>query len=117
MESIDSLEELAAFLGDFLADSTVWCRLEWDQSANRQSIVLAQFEGQFDLCDVVADESGREVALEFLFHPVAGQEEPPVTTIPVDPDDVEVNILDQALEIESLDFYLLLRISKVSASI
>ncbi|MFC4769625.1 hypothetical protein [Effusibacillus consociatus] len=114
MEEITSLDELTSFLESFLQDATVWCRLEWQKNENEQSIILTQFEGQFDFCDVVADEAGREIALEFLFHPSKEYEEPQVVSLPVDPDDVEVNILENALEIESLDFYLLLTIANGS---
>lgn len=117
MEPIGNLDELTAFLEDFLTDATVWCRLEWYQPVNQQSIVLSQFQGKFDFCDAVTDESGREVALEFVFFPQGETQEAGVVSLPVDPDDVDVNILDQALEIESLDFYLLLKISNGSRNV
>jgi hypothetical protein len=114
MEEIHNLQDLASFLENFLEDTTVWCRLEWNGHQSPQSIVLSQFEGKFDFCDVSTDESDRGIALEFVFHPTEAAEEPQIVSLPVDPDDIEVNILDEALEIESLDFYILLRITNRS---
>ncbi|GAX90048.1 hypothetical protein [Effusibacillus lacus] len=110
-DSINSLEDLVSFLDDFLQDSTVWCRLEWDNPIAEDTVVLAQFQARYDMCDIVEGEAERVIALEFLFHPSDFEEEVPSLSLPVDPDDVEVNILDDALEMQSLDYRLLLRIT------
>lgn len=113
LDSISELEDLTGFINDFLEDSIIWSRLEWDRPGGQDTFVLTQFLGRFDLCDVVLNESDQEIALEFLFHPVDGDEVPSIS-LPIDPDDVEVNILDNGLEIQSLDFYLLLTIANRS---
>lgn len=110
LDSISELEDLTSFINDFLEDSIIWSRLEWDMPDSQDTFVLTQFSGRFDLCDVVLNESDQEIALELLFHPVDGDEVPTIS-MPIDPEDVEVNILDKGLEIQSLDFYLLLTIA------
>ncbi|WP_018131172.1 hypothetical protein [Effusibacillus pohliae] len=116
MDSLHELEELASFLEDFLLDRAVWARLEWEPPDGRSPIVLCQFAGQIDFCDVAADETDRETALEFLFYPQRDGEEPPTVALPVDPENVEVNLLDDGLEIRSLEFCLLFTIASCSAS-
>jgi hypothetical protein len=113
-EAITQLDELAQFMDDLLRDRKLFVRLEMfeQEHAHEKTCVLAQFTGQYDLCDVVTGEYGEEIALEFLFDGQAagdGSLEGPTIAIPVDPDDVEVNILDQEIEIESKGYFLTLR--------
>lgn len=111
MDSITELEDLTGLINDLLEDSTVWCQLEWDMPESDETFTLAQFSGDFDLCDVVLNELEQESALEFLFYPSSDAEEIPSLVLPIDPDDVEVNILDDGLEMQSLDFYLVITIT------
>lgn len=110
MDPIHNLEDLTSFLEDFLQDSTVWCQLQWIKNDSEEPIQLAKFLGQFDYCDLVVDEMQQEVGIEFVFFPPDTFNEPAVATLPVDPDDVEVNILDNALEISSLEYSMILSI-------
>jgi hypothetical protein len=105
-EQITQLDELVQLLDDLLRDRELFVRLEMYE---REGMVLAQFAGRYDLCDVVIGENGEEIALEFLFDSITFNgvsQESQSIAIPVDPDDVEVNILEQAIEIESRGFFL-----------
>lgn len=106
MEPINGLEEVANLINDFLEDAAVWCRLEWAKPLSEDRFILAQFSGRFDFSDVVWNESDQEIALEIFFYPDADGTEVPSISLPIDPDDVEVNMLDDGLEIQSLDFCL-----------
>jgi hypothetical protein len=117
MEPIDGLEDVSNLINDFLEDASVWCKLEWDKPLSEDALVLAQFSGRFDFCDVVWNEREQEIALEFLFHPEVGGTEVPSISLPIDPDDVEVNILDNGLEIQSLDFCLFVTITNRSLNL
>jgi hypothetical protein len=85
--------------------------LEWHRPDAEDGIVLANFTEKYDFCDVALDAEGNETALEFLFHSRHSDSEPPAISLPVDPDDVVVNILEGAMEIESMEFYLTLSIT------
>ncbi|BCJ86173.1 hypothetical protein [Effusibacillus dendaii] len=111
MDAINGLQDLALFLEEFFSDSVVRGKLEWQLQTDGDSIILAQVEGPFDFCDVLTGKNETEIALEFMLHPQQPGHEVSSIAIPVDPDDVEVNILDQAIEIESMDYYLLLHIT------
>lgn len=110
MHEIKELEDLTGFINDFLQDSLVGCRLEWNRPDAYDAVVVANFVEKYDFCDVALDGDGNETALEFLFHSRYSDGEPTAVSLPVDPDDVTVNILEGALEIESLEFYLMLSI-------
>jgi hypothetical protein len=110
-EQITQLDELVQLLDDLLRDRDLFVRLEMfeQEETHERECVLAQFAGTYDLCDVVIGEHGEEIALEFLFDSMTsndGMQESQSIAIPVDPDDVEVNILEQAIEIESRGFFL-----------
>jgi hypothetical protein len=110
-EQITQLDELVQLLDDLLRDRELFVRLEMyeREDMNEREWVLAQFAGRYDLCDVVIGENGEAIALEFLFDSITFNgvsQESQSIAIPVDPDDVEVNILEQAIEIESRGFFL-----------
>jgi hypothetical protein len=112
-EPVSGLEDLTAILEAMFADEYVAVRLEMQlvRGEAATDLVLAQFHATLDLCDIVMSENEEEVALEFLFQQMSGpegSEEPSVVTIPVDPQDVEVDLHENMVKLESGAFTLTL---------
>ncbi|ASS75963.1 hypothetical protein CIG75_14010 [Tumebacillus algifaecis] len=112
-EPLSGLDDLVQILETMFADEKVSVRLEMqvERGESVTDLVLAQFNGQFDLCDIVMSELETEVALEFLFQEMSGvleAEEPSVVTLPIDPQDVEVDLHEQKVTLESGAFTLTL---------
>jgi hypothetical protein len=112
-EPVSGLEDLTAILEAMFADEYVAVRLEMQlvRGEAATDLVLAQFHATLDLCDIVMSENEEEVALELLFQQMSGpegSEEPSVVTIPVDPQDVEVDLHENMVKLESGAFTLTL---------
>lgn len=98
---VEGLEDLAGILESLFGDSQVLVRL-WMREERGETVhehLLAQFAGTLDLCGIVQSETEEDVAIELLFGEVDrtdGGEEPRLMAMPVDPQDVEVDLdLDQ----------------------
>ncbi|ARU62197.1 hypothetical protein CBW65_15170 [Tumebacillus avium] len=105
-EPVSGLEDLVQILETLFADDRVSVRLEMQMERGEAvtELVLAQFNGRLDLCDIVMSELEEEVALEFLFQEMSGPEEaeePSVVTMPIDPQDTEVDLHEQKVTLES----------------
>lgn len=105
-EPVSGLEDLVQILETLFADDRVSVRLEMQMERGETvtELVLAQFNGRLDLCDIVMSELEEEVALEFLFQEMSGPEgaeEPSVVTMPIDPQDTEVDLHEQKVTLES----------------
>ena len=87
-EPVSGLEDLIGILENLFADDRVWVRLELheEQGDSVQEYTLAQFAATLDMCDIVQNEAGQDVALELMFREVAGAAvEPNLVTLPIDP--------------------------------
>lgn len=112
-EPVSGLEDLVQILETLFADDRVSVRLEMqvERGESVTELVLAQFNGRLDLCDIVMSELEEEVALEFLFQEMSGPEEaeePSAVTMPIDPQDTEVDLHEQKVTLESGSFTLTL---------
>lgn len=111
-EPVTGLEDLVEILEAFFTEATVWVRLEM-QDVRGEAVhdhILAQFAATFDLCDIVQSETGDDVAFEFLFRELVEQvEEPRMITLPIDPQDIEVDLSEAGITLDSRNFTLSLR--------
>ncbi|MGB8955080.1 MAG: hypothetical protein WCC10_06885 [Tumebacillaceae bacterium] len=108
-EPVSGLEDLIGILENLFADDRVWLRLELheEQGERVQEYTLAQFAATLDMCDIVQDEAGQDVALELMFREVAGAAgEPNLVTLPIDPTDVEVDLFEDRVVLYSKGFVL-----------
>ena len=108
---VEGLEDLAGILETLFGDQTVYVRL-WMREERGETVhehLLAQFASTLDLCGIVQSEAEEDVALEFLFREVdaSGEgEEPRMITLPVDPQDVEVDLDPDQVAVSSGSFTL-----------
>ncbi|MFD2170926.1 hypothetical protein [Tumebacillus lipolyticus] len=114
-EPMSGLEELVQLVETLYADERVAVRLEMqlERDGAVTDLVLTQFDASLDLCDIVMSESDREIALEFLFQELSGlggAEEQSVVTMPIDPQDVEVDLHESMMTVESGAFTLTLQV-------
>jgi len=106
---VEGLEDLAALLESLFGDSQVFVRL-WLREERVETVhehLLAQFAGTLDLCGIVQSEAEEDVALELLFREVDGAdggEEPRLMTMPVDSQDVEVDLDPDQVAVSSGSF-------------
>ncbi|MGZ6530025.1 MAG: hypothetical protein ACXVC5_08685 [Tumebacillaceae bacterium] len=112
LEPISGLEDLVQILETLFADQKLWLRLEM-QEERGESVhdhILAQFASTLDLCDIVQSEAGEDVGIEFLFRELDEQVgEPRMLTMPIDPQDVEVDLSEQVVTLQSGMFTLTLQ--------
>ncbi len=114
-EPMSGLEELVQLVETLYADERVAVRLEMqlERDGAVTDLVLTQFDASLDLCDIVMSESDQEIALEFLFQELSGlggAEEQSVVTMPIDPQDVEVDLHESMMTVESGAFTLTLQV-------
>lgn len=108
---VEGLEDLAGILESLFGDSQVFVRL-WMREERGETVhehLLSQFAGTLDLCGIVQSESEEDVALELLFRevdPTGGGEEPRLMAMPVDSQDVEVDLDPDQVAVSSGSFTL-----------
>lgn len=109
-EPVSGLHDLIDIFEAFFAEYRVWVKLEMQVERGEEvyELVLAQFASDYDMCDAVESEANQEIALEFLFREVDEREngEPQTITMPIDPQDVEVDLLDGKVVLQSGSFTL-----------
>lgn len=111
-EPVSGLEDLAQLLETLFADQRIWLRLEMQEERGEtvHDHVLAQFASTLDLVDIVQSEAGEDVGIEFLFRELDEQVgEPQMITLPIDPQDIEVDLSEQVVTLESGLFTLTLQ--------
>jgi hypothetical protein len=105
-EPVSGLDDLVGILGTLFEGQRVWVRLEMTETRGEDvhEHLLAQFASELDLIDTVVAENGQEVALEFLFREVEETpfgEEPRMVSFPLDPNDVEVDLDEGRVVLQS----------------
>ena len=112
-EPVSGLHDVIDILETFFAEYRVWVKLEMQLEKGEEvlELVLTQFASEYDMCDVVESETNQEIALEFLFREVNSEEsgEPHLVTLPIDPQDVEIDLLDGECVLQSGAFKLTLQ--------
>jgi hypothetical protein len=112
-EPVSGLEDLIGILESLFAETPVWVQLEMQEERGElvHDHLLAQFASTFDLCDVVQSEAGEDVAIEFLFRESEEEAggEPQAVTMPIDPQDVEVDLSPEQVTLSSGLFTLTLQ--------
>ncbi|KEO82516.1 hypothetical protein [Tumebacillus flagellatus] len=117
-EPVSGLDDLIGILESLFAETPVWVRLEMQEERGEvvHDHLLAQFASTFDLCDLVQSEAGEDVALEFLFRETEEEAggEPQSVTLPINPQDIEVDLSPEEVTLTSGVFALTLQ--RLSAS-
>ncbi|PWK06944.1 hypothetical protein [Tumebacillus permanentifrigoris] len=112
-EPVSGLEDLIGILESLFAETPVWVRLEMQEERGEivHDHLLAQFASTFDLCDIVQSEAGEDVAIEFLFRESEEEAggEPQAVTLPIDPQDIEVDLTPEQVTLTTGLFTLTLQ--------